>query len=251
MNKFLWQSGAYRMADAEGGAAPVVDAPVVAPVDPSSILFPADAPKPEGDTPAVVDKVEWKEYEADPTKSEADNATAKAEHDKAKPVEAVDTVPEDGKYTLTMPEGVEVDTELLDAVSPEFKSLGLTTKQAQALTDKFVAIQTERAKKQGEGWSKTVEGWIGEAKADPDMGGAKWDATVKVAVKAVDTLGTPALKDYLTASGGGNHPELIRFMAKVGAMIREDNPASGGAGGSGKPIEAAHVLFPNDAPKGT
>jgi hypothetical protein len=66
----------------------------------------------------------------------------------------------------------------------------------------------------------------------------------------VDRLGTPALKEYLNASGGGNHPELIRFMAKAGAMIAEDNPASGGAGGAGKPAEAAYTLFPSDAPKG-
>jgi hypothetical protein len=40
-------------------------------------------------------------------------------------------------------------------------------------------------------------------------------------------------------------------MAKVGAMIKEDSPATGGAGGDGKPAEAAHVLFPNDKPKGS
>jgi hypothetical protein len=33
-------------------------------------------------------------------------------------------------------------------------------------------------------------------------------------------------------------------------MISEDKPATGGAEGKGKPAEAAHVLFPNDAPKG-
>ncbi len=63
-------------------------------------------------------------------------------------------------------------------------------------------------------------------------------------------LGSSGLKDYLEASGGGNHPELIRFAAKVGAMIREDSPPKGGVEGGGKPVDTAHILFPNDAPKG-
>lgn len=215
-----------------------------------------DPPKDDADKGAAGD---WKEYENDPAKSEAENAAAKAEHDKTKPAgkddkdkktDPADTVPEDGKYTLTMPEGVEVDAELLDAVSPRFKELGLTTKQAQALTDDFIKVQQQRATKQAEGWGETIQKWADDAKSDKDIGGTKWDATVKDSRRAVSTLGTPALREYLNASGGGNHPELIRFMAKVGSMIKEDNPAAGGAEGAGKPVEPAHILFKNDAPKG-
>jgi hypothetical protein len=236
---------------------------------PESVLFP-DENKP-ADPPAGDDKTkeggegdkgaagDWKEYVPDPAKSEAENAAAKAEHDKTKPAgkddkdkkdDPADKVPEDGKYTLAMPEGVEVDAELLEAVSPRFKELGLTQKQAQALTDDFIKVQQERAAKQVEGWSNTVQKWADDAKADKDIGGVKWDATVKDSRRAVETLGTPALKEYLNATGGGNHPELIRFMAKVGSMIKEDSPAAGGAEGAGKPAEAAHRLFPNDVPKG-
>ncbi|MFZ5692448.1 MAG: hypothetical protein ACOY5F_14460 [Pseudomonadota bacterium] len=237
----------------------------------ASVLFPNEGePKPAaGDPPKEGDKTkaeDWKEYVADPKKSEAENAAAKAEHDKTKPAAAdpLDTVPADGKYTLTMPEGVQVDQELIDALGPEFKEIGLTGKQAQKLADTFTKIQTDRAKAYAdkpEGqWSMssyayfqkngTPDKWADTAKADKDIGGTKWDGTVNTAVRAVNTLGTPGLKEYFEASGAGNHPEVIRFMAKVGAMIKEDNPADGGAGGSGKPVDAAHMLFPNDAPKG-
>lgn len=233
--------------------------------DPKAKPAAGDPPK-EGDKPKAED---WKEYVNDPAKSEAENAAAKAEHDKTKPAAAdpLDTVPEDGKYTLTMPEGVQVDQELIDALGPEFKEIGLTGKQAQKLADKFTEIQTKRAteyanKPEGQ-WSMasyqyfqkhgTPDKWADTAKADKEIGGAKWDAkggTVETAVRAVNTLGSPGLKEYFEASGAGNHPEVIRFMAKVGAMIKEDNTADGGAGGSGKPVDAAHMLFPNDAPKG-
>jgi hypothetical protein len=233
----------------------------------ASILFPneeqgesedkggagGDGQKPDGEEAGAAG-ADWKEYVPDPAKSEAENAAAKAEHDKSKPAEKapdpLDKVPDDGKYALTMPEGVKVDQELLDELSPEFKAAGLTSRQAQALTDKFIAKQTERAKAQGETWANTVTGWVDAAKNDPEIGGPKWDASVSDARRAVNTLGTPALRDYLEASGGGNHPELIRFMAKVGATIKEDNPAAGGAGGTGRPVDTAHRLFPNDAPKG-
>lgn len=227
-----------------------------------SVLFPkegeAQADPPAGDAQADGVSGDWKEYEPDPAKSDEENAAAKAEHDKTKPAaddkgkdDPADKVPDDGKYTLTMPEGIELDAELADALGPDFKELGLTNRQAQRLADKFIAIQTARATKQGETWAGTVAKWVDDAKADKEIGGAKWDATVSNATRAVKTLGTPELKDYLEATGGGNHPELIRFMAKVGAMIKEDDPANGGAGGAGKPADPAHLLFPNDAPKGS
>lgn len=243
------------------------------PVDPGTVLFPndkpADPPK-DGDAPKpaetpVDDKkpdekpAEWKEYVADPNKSDADNAAAKAEHDKTKPAEkkdgdkdkaAADQVPADGKYDLKLPDGVEVDAELMAALGPQFKELNLTNGQAQKLAEVYTKTLQERGAKQAEGWANTVGKWADDAKADKEIGGDKWDGTVSAATRAVNKLGTPALKEYLNASGGGNHPELIRFMAKVGAMIREDNPAKGGSGGSGGPADPAHLLFPSDAPKG-
>lgn len=250
---------------------------------PESVLFPDDkAGEGEG---AGDDKggdkgegagdqgaADWKEYENDPAKSAEENAAAKAEHDKTKPAAGddknknadADKVPADGKYALTMPDGVELDTDLADALGPEFKSLNLTNAQAQKLVDKYIEVQTKRATdsagKPETQWSAaaynyfkdngTPDTWADKAKADPEIGGGKWDASVASATRAIAALGDADLKNYLNASGGGNHPSLIRFMAKVGSMIKEDNPANGGAEGAGKPVEAAHVLFPNDAPKG-
>lgn len=251
------------------------------PKTPESVLFPKDTPKPadppagdwkeyapdpaksdadnatakaahDATKPPAKAATDWKEYVKDPAKSDAENAAAKAEHDKTKPADKgeADKVPADGKYALKMPDGIELDAELAAALGPEFQALNLTNGQAQKLVDKYIETQTARAAKQSEGWSKTVTKWVDDAKADKDMGGDKWDGTTMAAQRAVNALGTPALKDYLEASGGGNHPELIRFMAKVGAMIKEDSPAIGGAEGAGKPADPAHVLYKNDAPKG-
>jgi len=240
--------------DGDGGGAPAGDAaPAAAPADTGSVLYPDDKPAGEGapvksdDAPAG----EWKEYVPDASKSDEENAAAKAEHDKSKPAEAdpADKVPEDGKYDLKMPEGVELDQALLDAVAPEFKASGLTTKQAQALTDKFIAIQQERETQRATEWETTKQGWVDQAKKDPEMGGAKWDETARVASGLVKRHGNDAFREYLNSSGAGNHPEMIRFMAKVGAMMSEDTPATAAPAGKPAPQDRASIMYPDDQPK--
>lgn len=250
MNWMMLTSAAIaRAPEGETGGGEAPTAPAV-----ENVLFPNEGEQPPAaltDAPAAV-AGDWKEYEADPAKSDEENAAAKAENDKAKPAETdpADKVPEDGKYDLKMPDGVELDAELAAALGPDFKDLGLTNAQAQKLVDKYIATQQDRAAKQTEAWAGTVQKWADDAKADKEIGGAKWDQTVAASRRAVGKLGSPELREYLNASGGGNHPEMIRFMAKVGAMISEDSPANGGAGGQGKPVDHAYALFPSDAPKG-
>lgn len=248
---------------------------------PESVLFPkegeanasatADDKGKTGDASASAGQSDWKEYVTDPAKTADENAALKAEHDKTKPAgddkkkdDVANQVPADGKYALTMPDGVELDSELADALGPEFKELGLTNAQANKLVGKYVETMQKRSEAHAaspEGaWSMvahqyfkdngTPDTWADKAKADKDIGGDKWDATVTNATRFANTMGTPGLKDFLNASGAGNHPELIKAFAKAGELIREDNPPSGGAGGTGKPADASAILFPNDVPKG-
>lgn len=272
-------------AEGTGGTVPAADAaPAPAPAadaaPPASVLYPDD-PAP-GDKPPVVEgdkppaepekpadrkpaptaeeaaaaeaakeaaKVARKaELDAmtpeDRAKAEADDAAAEAEQTR------IDTVPEDGKYDLKMPEGIVLDEALMAELGPAFKDLWLTNGQAQQLADKFIAVKTAEAAKANETWGNTVAGWVDTAKADPEIGGAKWDATAKSASGFIDRFGTPALKEYLNASGGGNHPELIRIMAKAGALIAEDKPIVPENPGGGIKPSAETVLYPNDKPKG-
>lgn len=202
---------------------------------PETILFPDDIPSPDGDTGGD-DHAETEDRDA----GKPDDSTD----------DPADRVPDDGRYSLTMPEGIEVDQELIDALGPDFHNLGLTNRQAQQLADRFIEIQGRRGKAASEAWAGRVQGWAEEARRDREIGGAKWGGTVGSAQRALSRLGTPALREYLNTSGGGNHPEMIRIFAKVGSMIQEDNPPNGGAGGNGRKAETAHLMFPKDAPKG-
>lgn len=219
-----------------------------------SVLFGGDAAKPEdvaaegkpegGDdvAKAAAADARAKELEA---MSPEDRAKAEAE-DKAKADEAWATaVPADGKYAPKMPDGVTIDQAMLDALAPDFAEAKLTNGQVQKLTEKYIERQTAETKARAEAWSKQLGDWVTEAKADAEIGGAKWDTSVRLAKSAIDRFGTPALKEYLEASGGGNNPELIRFAARAGAAIAEDNPPVGGAVKPNVGVE--QTLFPNDA----
>lgn len=221
-NRIVWSpEDGTGLAQAE--ATPVTDT--------GSILYPDEGkPADEGQAPA--------------------EGAAQTEAEGEAEADPADTVPDDGKYDLKMPEGVEVDAAMLDQFSPVFKELGLTTKQAQALADKFIEAQTKQGETQAQNWSQTVAGWVDQAKSDPEIGGAKWDSTVKSASGVVQRFGNDALREYLNASGAGNHPELIRFMAKVGAMIGEDNPAISENPGKKPAQDTAAILYPDDQPKG-
>lgn len=207
---------------------------------PENILFPNEETSPESDVGA---RDEASTEDRDTGKPD-DTISDDQANDPA------DRVPDNGRYSLTMPEGIEVDQELVEALGPDFHEMGLTNRQAQQLADRFIEIQGRRGKAASEAWAGRVQGWADDARRDREIGGAKWAGTVGSAQRALSRLGTPALREYLNTSGGGNHPEMIRIFAKVGSMIQEDNPPNGGAGGNGRKAETAHLMFPKDAPKG-
>ncbi|EJZ17385.1 hypothetical protein, partial [Rhizobium sp. Pop5] len=180
--------------------------------EPENVLFPDDVPQQGGAGRADAGEGGRSEVQADPAKPGEQNVLDKAGQggDETTPDQA-DRVPEDGKYTLTMPDGIAVDEELLGALGPDFRELGLTNSEAQKLADRFIAIQTARAEARGKVWGETISKWADDAKADAEIGGRKWDGTVRDSRRFVNTMGTPALREYLEASGGGNHPELIRI----------------------------------------
>lgn len=187
--------------------------------------------------------------ETAPVENGAEGEGSPPEGDEPEELNPADEVPEDGRYDFDLPEGMAMDEKLAEAMSPVLKDLGLTRGQAQALAGALAAHRQAEAAHGAHEWADIQTGWIASAKKDAEIGGARWDASVATAQGALARFGTPGLRTFLTESGGGNHPEVIRFMARVGSAIAEDRPESGGAG-AGRPIDAAHLLFPSDKPKG-
>jgi hypothetical protein len=146
---------------------------------------------------------------------------------------------------FAMPEGVTVDSELLAEATPIFKELGLTQEQAQKLVD-FQAKQVQASSQsQVDAFNQLMNDWQEQAKNDKEFGGDKFEENIGIARSAIDKFGTPELKQLLEEHGVGNHPEVIRFMVKVGKLTAEDVP-----GGTTTPTSKAQdrvsLLYPND-----
>lgn len=153
--------------------------------------------------------------------------------------------PPDTYADFAMPEGVELDSALLTEATPLFKELGLNQDQAQKLVD-FQAKQAKASSEsQVDAFNQLMNDWQEQSKNDKEFGGDKFEENVGVARSAIDKFGTPELKQLLEEHGVGNHPEVIRFMVKVGKLTAEDVP-----GGTNTPPSKAQdrvsLLYPND-----
>lgn len=161
-----------------------------------------------------------------------------AQASEAKPAESAEpVVPE--AYEFPMPEGVELDT----AAAEQFTAVAKELKLDQATAQKVIDVGVKMAQRQAEAHAKQVEQWTESVKADKDVGGDKLTENLGIARKALDTFGTPELKDVLNATGLGNHPEIIRAFYKVGKAISEDGFVTGRAPGAGS--DPAKTMFPS------
>lgn len=146
-------------------------------------------------------------------------------------------VPE--SYDLQMPEGIELDK----AAAEEFTAIAKELKLDQSSAQKLADIAAKQQQRQVEAHAKLVESWVEQVKTDKEIGGDKLEENLGIARKALDTFGTPELKDVLNASGLGNHPEVIKAFLKAGKAISEDRFVTGAA--KGNDTDPAKKLFPN------
>jgi hypothetical protein len=170
----------------------------------------------------------------------AASTEAKAEGEQKQEDQQKAEIPE--KYEFKAPEGQELDAELVSTFEPIARDLGLTQENAQKLVDLYSSKILPRLQaEQLENWTKTVAGWAETAKADKEYGGEKLTENLAVAKAALDKFGTPELTTILNETKLGDHPELIRFVYRIGKAISEDSVMGSGGGGSEK--SAAQVLF--------
>lgn len=165
-------------------------------------------------------------------------------------------------YELTPPDGMDLDAETLAEADPIFRELGLSNDAAQKLipvAGKFaerIATQTREASEQAMITEVVAQrkAWAKEARDDAEIGGANWDETVELSAKALDALGYPKgspFRNFLTDTGLGNHPEMIRAMRTVGELTGEDGDFVRGDTGALVKPDRLSALYPNDVPKTT
>lgn len=151
-----------------------------------------------------------------------------------------------GTYAdFTLPEGMTLNETVLSEATPIFKELGLNQEQAQKLIDIYAGQIQAGSQKQVDDFNQLMSDWRAQSEKDPEFGGNNFEANIAIARKAIDVYGTPGLKQLLGDHGVGNHPEVIRFMVKIGKTLKEDEPGSSGSA-SPPAQDRASLLYPND-----
>lgn len=175
--------------------------------------------------------------QADPSKAK-DEAGADSKDDKSKEKEGEESEEGDDKASdygdvvlpQDLPEGIEVDQELFGQVKEIAGKHKLPTEAVQELVDAYAKRVTDSDNALKNQWTQVEEGWKKDAKADPEIGGDKFDTSVEVAKRAIAKFGTPALKEALEQTRMGNHPEMIRFFTRIGQKVTEDGSFDVGSG---------------------
>lgn len=144
-------------------------------------------------------------------------------------------------YAFEMPDGIELDKTAAD----EFTAIAKELKLPKDAAKKLVDLEVKRVQAQREQHSTLVESWAESVKADKEIGGDKLNENLAVARKAIDTFGTPELKELLNSTGLGNHPEVVKLAFKIGKAISEDGFVRGAPKSPGTESDLAKSLFPS------
>lgn len=177
------------------------------------------------------------------TQATAPEQTQETEKSKEKPAETKslvgdDTKPDDAKkpegapetyvefdVPKGLPEGHELDQQVLGEFSTVARELNLTQGNAQKLLDKVLpAIHASAMSKQ----SALMSQWNEAVRTDKEIGGQKLDENLAAAKRAVTdaAFGNKALRDLLNGPFGA-HPEVVRFLVKVGRKVSPDTFVGG------------------------
>lgn len=173
-----------------------------------------------------------------PTESEASDAVNNEEGENKSESEVASAPEEYGTFEL--PDNFDMNEETLGEYHTFAKENNLTQEQAQRGVD-MVAQMKQAEMTQ---WVEQQKSWVDDAKSDAEYGGDKFEQNIAVAVKARDSFGTSEFNEMLDTSGLGNHPEMIRFLNRVGKAISEDSVVVGGTSTTGNQTRES-VLYPS------
>ena len=182
----------------------------------------------EGDTQQPVDASTEQSTEATTdTQQQAESVQEQqvsdetAVEDETSESETLEGAPETYEFnTKISDDSSELDPEVVTAFGEVAKELDLPQDAAQKVLDKVApVIQAKQAKV----LEQVKTDWANDSQADKEFGGENLAENLEIAKKSLDAFGSDTLKSLLHETGFGNHPEIIRFMFKVGSAISEDS----------------------------
>lgn len=148
----------------------------------------------------------------------------------------------DDDFDFTLPDGFDPG-DYLD----EFKTLARELKLGREEAEKLVAFWAEVSgdieNAREEAWKEAGREWAHATARDPEVGGRNLEGAVRVAARVVNAFGSEGLKEVFRATGLGNHPEVVRFLMKVGRAMSEDTLLGASQAGRSRGASAAELIY--------
>lgn len=120
-----------------------------------------------------------------------------------------------------LPEGQSLDPEATNAFKESAKADNLSQAQAQKYVDMASGLVDRTLKGYQDAAAERITQWAEQTKADPVVGGPKYDENIKIALDAVSQFGDPELKQVFEEYGLGNNPALVRAFYRIGKAAGE------------------------------
>jgi len=122
-------------------------------------------------------------------------------------------------YEFKPPEGKQYDPDTIKGFEEIAKETKIAPKDAQKILDKMGPLMEA---KQAKFQEQVKQAWIEAVVTDKEIGGDKLSASLEVAKKAVTAFGPPEFGKWLSDSGLGNHPVMIKLLYNVGKNMSGD-----------------------------
>lgn len=174
-------------------------------------------------------------------KAAADKAAAdKAVADKA----AADKAAQAADYSkIKLPENSKLTTKDLEAAIAQAKKEGRPSDVVQLLINERDAAMKSYETSEAQRMKGESEKWLGELKADKEIGGDNFTKSVENAKRVVDKYMDKEFKEFLDKSGLGNHPMLVRAFSRIGKAFGEDHWKDGNPPQPQKEKDPAKILY--------
>ena len=161
------------------------------------------------------------------------------------------------KYSdFAVPEGFTLDKEAANDFGALAKEGNLSQAYAQKLVDFYIKQQQQMNNAPAEFYEAKQQEWKDAINSDPEIGGSKWNGTRASIARLFDSLGdsnlTDSFREAMDYTGAGNHPGVVKFLARVAQRLTEGGPVRGSGPsldgmrrpGEGRP-SAAQAIYPN------
>lgn len=135
------------------------------------------------------------------------------------------------------PEGLSYDDQFMGTFKDVAKELNLSQKQAQHLLDKCAPVLAQR---QIEQIKAVSDQWVERTKTDKEIGGENWTRAASDIARVRDRFGVnadgkmdPDIQEFMQTPIG-NHPGLLKLLARVGRAFGEGDFPRGDVAKDGK-----------------